>query len=75
MAWLARGIGCVSYFDHPFSKKQIFTVCWLLKISVPKNASPMALSDSFLLHLYIGQMAIYLLTLLFTALFENGYPK
>ncbi len=27
------------------------------------------------LHLSIGQMAIELLTLLFPALFENGYPK
>jgi hypothetical protein len=32
----------------------------------------MALSDPLPLHLYIGQMAIELLTLLFTALFENG---
>jgi hypothetical protein len=44
-------------------------LCWLLRISVLKNASPMALSDPFPLHLSIGQMAIELLTLLFTALF------
>jgi hypothetical protein len=50
-------------------------LCWLLRISVPKNASLMTLSDPFLLHLYIGQMAIELLTLLCTALFENGYPS
>jgi len=47
----------------------------LHRISVPKNASPMALSDYLLRHLYFGQMAIKLLTLLRTALLENGYPK
>jgi putative transposase len=48
---------------------RMLLVCWLLRISVLKNASPMARSDPLPLHLYIGQMAIELLTLLFTALF------
>jgi hypothetical protein len=50
-------------------------VCWLLRISVPKNALPRTLSDPLPLHLSIRQMAVQLLTLLYTALFENGYPQ
>jgi len=54
----------------PHTPQKTFTdLCWLLRISVPKNASPMALSDPFPLHLSIGQMAIDFLTLLLTALF------
>jgi hypothetical protein len=52
-----------------------FDLYWLLRISVRKSASQMTLSDPFALHLYIKQKAILLLTLLFTALFWNRYPK
>jgi hypothetical protein len=44
-------------------------VCWLLRISVPKNESPMIQSDPLALHLSIRLMAKQLLTLLFTTLF------
>jgi len=42
--------------------RAIEILCWLHRISVPKNASPMALSDYLLHHLYFGQMAIKLLS-------------
>lgn len=44
-------------------------LCRLFRISVLKNASPRTLSDPLPLHLYIRQMAVQLLTLLYTSLF------
>ena len=45
-----------------------YMLCWLLRISVP-NFVAMELLDSLTLHLFIGQMARELFTLLLTALF------
>jgi membrane protein DedA with SNARE-associated domain len=56
-------------------KVVFFGLCWLLRVSVPKNASPMALSDPLPRHLSIGQTAREWLMLLFTSLFVNGYSK
>ena len=53
----------------------IFTVavpvCWLLRISVPINESPMIQSDPLALHLSIMLMAKQFLTVLFTILFRT----
>src|SRR5215469_8957871 len=42
---------------------------WLLRLSIPKSASPMTLSGPFLLHLSSKQTVMKLLTALFPALF------
>jgi hypothetical protein len=58
--------------DRNVSQAQgLSIVYWLHRISVPKSASQITLSDPFPLHLSIMPMAIQLLTLLFTAPFRT----